>query len=65
MTDNEAMRSLIFSQLNLCLEDYPHKNEELPVKQCTFCPYREKDDCFEYKVADKACSLIDYKLRNE
>ena len=65
MTDNEAMRSLIFTQLNLCLSNYSDKNEKLPVKPCTFCPYREIDDCFEYKVADKACSLMEYNLRNK
>lgn len=65
MTDAEAMRSIIFNQLYLCLEDCPHKNEELPIRQCTFCPYKDRDDCFEYKVADKACSFMDYKLRNK
>ena len=49
MTDAEAMRSLIFTQLNLCLIDYSDKDEELPVKQCTFCPYREKDNQRKYK----------------
>ena len=61
MTDKEAIKSIIRTNLSLCVYylENSYKYAELPISACTCCEHREEDDeCLFSKCADEILKVV-------